>query len=98
MQPVGQQPSLAALQAAMGVAAQEAEQAALLPVSAVWRQADSDGGQLVGQAPLPVAALSQVSPGSTTPSPQVAWQSLSVAGVAPGGQHPSPEIGASIGA
>ena len=96
MQPVGQQPSLAALQAVMGVATQAAEQSSLLPVSAVCRQADSEGGQLVGQAPLPVAALSQVSPGSTTPSPQLAGQSVSVARVAPGGQQPSPEIGASI--
>ncbi len=96
MQPAGQQPSLAALQATMGVVAQAAEQSSLLPVSAVWRQADNDGGQLVGQAPLPVAALSQVSPGSTTPSPQLAWQSVSVAGVAPGGQQPSPEIGVSM--
>ena len=34
--------------------------------------------------------LSQLSPGSTTPFPQAAGQSLSVAALAPGGQHPSP--------
>jgi hypothetical protein len=98
VQPLGQQPSLAALQLEMGVSTQVAEQSLLLPVSAVWRHADSEGGQLVGQAPLPMAILSQVSPGSTTPSPHVAGQSVSVACVAPDGQHPSPEIGRSIGA
>jgi hypothetical protein len=42
------------------------------------------GGQLVGQLP------SQVSPGSTIPSPQRGWQSLSLALVQPAGQQPSP--------
>src|SRR6185312_15127996 len=44
-----------------------------------------------GQAPgWPAGiAVSQVSPAWTTPSPQVAEQSGSVAKVAPGGQHPS---------
>ena len=98
VQPAGQHPSLAALQLVMGVSTQAAEQSSLLPVSAVWRQAESEGGQLVGQAPLPVAMRSQASPGSTTPSPQVAGQSVSVACVAPDGQHPSPEMGWSIGA
>jgi len=96
VQPVGQQPSLAALQPAMGLSTQAAEQSSVLPVSAVWRQAESEGGQLVGQAPLPAATLSQVSPGSTMPSPHVAGQSVSVACVAPDGQQPSPEIGASM--
>jgi len=98
VQPPGQQPSLAPLQLEMGVSTQVAEQSLLLPVSAVWRQADSEGGQLVGQAPLPVASGSQASPGSTMPSPHSAGQSVSVAWVAPDGQQPSPEIGRSIGA
>jgi hypothetical protein len=98
VQPVGQQPSLSALQLVMGVSTQEAEQASLLPVNVAWRQADSEGGQLVGQAPLPAASLSQVSPRSTMPSPHVAGQSVSVACVAPDGQQPSPEMGLSIAA
>ena len=46
----------------------------------------------VGQAPLIPAAIavSHASPVETTPSPQAAEQSGSVASVAPGGQHMSP--------
>jgi hypothetical protein len=48
----------------------------------------------VGHLPVPVViAVSQVSPASTTPLPQLARQSLSVALFAPGGQQPSLLIG-----
>ncbi len=93
LQPAGQQPSEAP-HAVISVETQTAEQSAALPASAVCRQAAGEGGQLVGQAPSPVACGSHVSPGSTTPSPQVAGQSVSVAPVYPGKQQPSPEIGA----
>jgi hypothetical protein len=94
--PAGQQPSLCGLQAAIGLETQVAVQALVEPVSAVCTQADGDGGQLVGQAPGPTAALSHDSPGSTTPSPQRAGQSVSVALVPPSGQLPSPEVGVVI--
>src|ERR1700690_1497114 len=47
--------------------------------------------EVPGQAPAAPAAMpvSQVSPGSTFPSPQVGEQSESVAWVAPAGQQPS---------
>lgn len=96
VQPAGQQPSEAP-QAVMAVETQAAVQVVASPVSAVCRQAAGDGGQLVGHALEPVAIGSQVSPGSTTPSPQRAGQSLSVARVDPARQHPSPEMGAVIG-
>lgn len=90
--PAGQQPSLTGPQLVMGVSVQAAEQAR--PVNTSCRQTEGDGGQPLGlgQAPGPAACVSQVSPGSTMPSPQVAAQSLSVARVAPVGQQPSPEI------
>jgi hypothetical protein len=92
VQPAGQQPSLVGLQATMGFDTQAALQALAEPVSAVCSQADGEGGQLVGQAPGPTAALSHASPGSTTPSPQRGAQSVSVAAVPPSGQHLSPEV------
>ena len=53
----------------------------------------------VGHAPVEPAgiAVSHVSPGSTTPLPQVAEQLLSLADVHPGGQQPSPFMQAVIG-
>jgi hypothetical protein len=55
------------------------------------RQAEAGAGQWLGQAASPVAPLSHASPGSITPSPHTAGQSVSVARVPPAGQQPSPE-------
>src|SRR5258706_7202803 len=53
---------------------------------------------IVGQSPAPVViAVSHVSGGVTTPSPQPSGQSESVALVAPAGQQPSPAIGVVMG-
>src|SRR5690606_2232839 len=53
--------------------------------------------QLVGQAPGPEAMpLSQASPASSTPSPQLAEQSSSLAVVQPSAQQPSPSAQAEI--
>jgi hypothetical protein len=72
VQPAGQQPSLVVpLQVVIGVFTHLAEQSAALPVRAEVVQV-SGAVQLVGQAPVCPAgiALSQFSPGSTTPLPQ----------------------------
>jgi hypothetical protein len=69
-------------------------QLAALPVLISVLQ-DSPSSQLVGQTALPV--VSQVSPGSITPLPQLFEQSLSVLRVQPIGQQPSPPLHAVIG-
>jgi hypothetical protein len=86
--PGGQQPSPDAA-VVIGVCEHEAMQVPpLTSASAVHAIASS---QLVGHAPAAPAAMpvSHVSPESTTPLPQVAGQSVSVACVAPDGQQPS---------
>jgi hypothetical protein len=90
LHPAGQHPS-PSLQATMGVLEHWKLQVAALPAgrSVVHLLLSS---QLVGQLP------SQVSPGSTTPLPQVAEQSLSFALVhAPLPQQPSPSMHAVTG-
>ncbi len=69
---------------------QAALQLAALPVSRSMVQA-MPSLQEVGQLP------SQLSPGSSTPLPQLAEQSESVALVQPAGQQPSPWTQALIG-
>ena len=81
--PEGQQPSPAAHDV-MGVVLQAALQLAALPVSVSLVQ-ELESSQLVGQ----LAGGSQVSPGSTVPSPHVCEQSASVEGPHPAGQQPS---------
>src|SRR5215469_4946826 len=87
--PAGQQPS-PATGWVMVLRRQTAEQ-----VFAEMKRATTHGSVETqsaadGQAPGWPGAMpvSQVSPGSTTPSPQVGEQSLSMAGVAPAGQQP----------
>ena len=86
LHPAGQQPSLKAAQVVIPVWLQATLQLALLPVilSMVHVLASS---QEVGQDD----AGSQVSPGSTTPLPQVGEQSVSVLALHPAGQQPSPD-------
>jgi hypothetical protein len=90
-QPEGQQPSPPA-QAVMGVAVHRAEHVEALPVSASVVHA-SASSQEVGQ----FEGGSQVSPGSTTPLPHKAEQSVSVASSQPSGQQPSPPVQAVTG-
>ena len=86
--PSGQQPS-SAIHAVMEVWVQATLQLALLPVIPSVVQA-LPSSQLVGQAPGPDAIpLSQVSPDSTTPLPQLGEQSESVFALHPAGQQPS---------
>jgi hypothetical protein len=84
LHPAGQQPSLKAAQVVIPVWLQATLQLALLPVilSMVHVLASS---QEVGQDD----AGSQVSPGSTTPLPQVGEQSESLLALHPAGQQPS---------
>jgi len=81
-QPAGQQPS-PFWQVEMFWWAQATLQLAALPVIVSMVQAFWSS-QVVGQLP------SQVSPGSTTPLPQLAEQSLSLPLLQFGGQQPSP--------
>ena len=97
LQPLAQQPSLLVqdvivtlLQAAMQVPPETSESCvqALLSLQSA----------AVGHFPVPlVIAVSQVSPWSTLPLPQVAAQSLSVSCVQPDGQQPSPPAHAVMG-
>lgn len=87
MQPVGQQRSrVRPEQLVIGRWRQAALQVAGSPTRISVVQGSPSSGQVVGQ----VLGGSQVSPVSIFLSPQVAWQSLSVAGVHPEGQQPSP--------
>lgn len=92
MQPAGQHASVWYEQTVIWEGTQRAEQSAALPTNVICKQGEGESGQVVGQAAGPEAFLSQVSPGSTTPSPQLPGQSVLVAWVAPAGQQPSPEI------
>lgn len=84
LQPAGQQPS-PLLQTEIAWFEHTRLQLLALPVRVSMVQALLSL-QVAGQLP------SQVSPWSTWPLPQVAEQSLSVAGLQPGGQHPSPPV------
>ena len=90
-QPGGQQPS-PLTQLTMAVLLQAALQLAALPVMVSTVQ-PSPSSQLVGQ----LACGSHVSPGSTTPLPQLCEQSSSSAGLQPAGQQPSPLAHDTIG-
>jgi hypothetical protein len=95
--PGGQQPS-PARQAVIGAWPQAREQPATDPEAKSSVQAfpsSQEGGHQPGMPA--VMARSQRSPGSTTPSPQTAGQSLSSAASQPGGQQPSPGAHAPIG-
>lgn len=89
-QPVGQQPS-PGVQAVMVLWLQLALQFVALPVSESVVQA-LPSLQVVGH----VSGGSQVSLVSTTPLPQVAEQSVSVAELQLGGQQPSPGVQVSM--
>ncbi len=91
-QPGAQHPS-PSLHSEMGVLEQSTLQLAALPVRVSVVQS-SLSSQSVGQE----VGGSQVSPGSTTPSPQVAEQSLSTVASQPTGQHPSPSSHTEMGA
>ena len=83
--PAGQQPSLCA-----GIViAGNVHAAVHVPMLAsTLRVQAMPSSHAVGQRPAPTRiAVSQVSPGSTTPLPQPTMQSLSVKGVAPAGQQ-----------
>ena len=85
LHPAGQQPS-PEVQVVMGLWLQATLQFAALPVS--WSSVHAlPSSQLAGQE----LGGSQVSPESTTPLPQLAEQSVSLALVQPVGQQPSPE-------
>ena len=88
-------PSTAAV---TGVSSQVAAHVPSMLMASVVQKSPSS--QAAGQAPAEPAAIpvSHVSPGSTTPLPQVDVQSSSVVASAPAGQQPSPSAGAVIGA
>src|SRR5262252_6141425 len=93
MAPAGQQPSPATC-ATVAFTMQAAAQV-FADTSWAWKHGVPDTAtqsSSAGQAPGAPAAImvSQVSPGSTTPSPHFDEQSGSSAGVASAGQQPSP--------
>ena len=89
-QPGGQQPS-PAMQAVTGWWMQVRVHPSAEPEAKSTVQALASS-QVLRQAPWwpAVIARSQFSSLSTTPLPQIGWQSLSLAVEQPGGQHPSP--------
>ncbi len=95
--PVGQQPSLAPGLAWRVVVSQRTSQA--LPARTVLVQGSPSSSQTFGQAPAELAGIpgSHFSPGSRTPLPQPAGQSVSFMAEAPAGQQPSPLWGVVIG-
>src|SRR4051812_3571871 len=93
--PLGQQPS-PFIGCVIGWNEQLAVQ--VLPLISRSRVQTFVSAHVVGHLPAPVViAVSHVSPLSTTPLPQPAWQSLSFAVVAFGGQQPSLFAGCVIG-
>jgi len=96
-QPGGQQPS-PAMQAVTGWWTHVRVQPSVEPDATSTVQALASS-QVPRQAPWwpAVIARSQFSSASTTPFPQIAWQSLSLAVEQPGGQHPSPPAHPVIG-
>jgi hypothetical protein len=96
-QPNGQQPS-SGIHAVSGVWLQLREQPSMEPDA--WSKVHAlPSSQVRAQAPgAPVVmARSQLSPFSTTPSPQMVGQSLSLVGLHPGAQHLSSSRQAVIG-
>ena len=95
--PGGQQPS-PAMQAVTGWWTQVRVQPSAEPEATSTVQALASS-QVLRQAPWwpAVIARSQFSPSSTTPLPQISWQSLSLAVEQPGGQQPSPPAHPVIG-